>query len=72
MWAVSESTGRSLPIDAAPDPAGLVELTGETTKPYGAPVVRVHGQPDLLSDGERYTSHFATCPDADSWRKPRE
>lgn len=74
VWAANESTGRLAPIDAAPDSNGPVLLL---------PQVYVPGQPSRrayrvltkaqrerpLEVGERrYTNHWQTCPDRESWK----
>jgi hypothetical protein len=60
IWAVT-TNGRRIPLDAEPevDAPGLfrIEIGGP---PPGAFAVR-----------KLYTSHFATCPNADQHRKPR-
>ena len=53
-------------VSAAPTPVddGNVTLDGLTATVHPA------GQGDLLGDaGPRYRSHFATCKDADEWRR---
>lgn len=55
VWATSER-GRPLPLDAKPEKRILVEETGK------ARIARVV---------DAYTSHFATCPQADQHRRPR-
>lgn len=71
-WAHT-ANGRTMPIDAEPTPDGNVTYTGRpVTNDRGVtrPGVRVEGTAPLFDDGEpRYTSHFATCPHADDWRK---
>lgn len=73
-WAVSESTGRFMPVDADPTPDGVVERTGRmqlSRQGTPVPVVRVvpGAQQSLLDDApDRYRPHHATCPDADQWR----
>lgn len=62
VWAVTVA-GARMPVDAAPSPKGNLVLEGET--------VRVVPPPDLLDQRPRHTSHFATCPDAAQFRKPK-
>ncbi len=53
FWAITPS-GKRIPLDAEPvEQRGLFVFDNGYAKP--PPVV--------------YQSHFATCPDADSWRK---
>ncbi|HEY3435634.1 MAG TPA: hypothetical protein VGK41_08270 [Solirubrobacterales bacterium] len=76
IWATIDSRsrhpnrGKRHPFNAEPDLKGKWELV-ERGRQDG-PVARyVKGQDGLpgLFESERYTSHFATCPDADQWRK---
>lgn len=72
VWAVT-GTGKRLPLDAEPVDGGNVLLApaapGQTPL---ATVVGKRGQPSIFGDdGPRYTSHFATCPQADAHRRPR-
>lgn len=69
-WVRIKNTSKLMPLDAEPDPLGLVEVLDELAGP-GTPYAVVHGQQTLLDDGNRYTSHFATCPQAAQWRKTR-
>lgn len=67
-WAVSDATGKRIPLDRAAVPDGNVVITG--TKD-GSPVAHVLGKgEDAAAFGDRYRSHFATCPDAKGWRAP--
>lgn len=66
IWVVSER-GKSMPVDVEPVPDGNLVL--ETTG--GKLTARVHA-PDLFAGPPRaplHKSHFATCPDADGWRR---
>lgn len=70
-WAVT-ANGKRMPVDVTPTPEGNV-----TTVPGGAgpgtllALVHPPGQLPFDADEPRYTSHFATCPNADSHRRPR-
>jgi hypothetical protein len=66
IWAVS-TLGRKLPVDASPDTDGQWWLTTDDARATQPNFRRV----DLYTpeDTPRYTSHFATCPQADKWRK---
>lgn len=70
VWARSVTTGRALPVDADPTPTGNLRLTPGHD---GRPRAEVTGPPSLLDteDGDRYVSHFATCPNADDHRTRR-
>ena len=56
--------GKAMPIDAAPDPAGNVELTfNDRARPFAT----VHaGPPGMLDEWEPWMPHFASCP---NWAK---
>lgn len=60
MWATSARTGKAMPIDAEPTPNGNVCLVAGQARPYTPDDAKLHR--------DRYTSHFATCPDAPTWR----
>ncbi len=61
------ASGRRMPVDAAPDPAGLVLVEGGRGVMLDAPA-----DPAELREGEStHTSHFATCPEAGQFRGPR-
>lgn len=78
LWAVTQND-KAIPIDPTPVANGNIELErlplrrangrrAETT--YRA---IVHGKAEAggvdLFGGERYVSHFSTCPNAESHRK---
>jgi len=58
LWAKT-TLGKSIPVDEKPSPDGNLILTNGIVQVV--PVV--HGA------ANRFTSHFATCPHADSHRK---
>lgn len=75
-WAVSESSGKRIPLDLMPVDDGNIVETGRT-HPSGAPMVRYLKRAQsaittsLLDDvpaPDRYVTHFATCPNADQHR----
>lgn len=60
IWCET-STGKKMPMDAKPDPKGtFVIINGKT---------RVANDEDRRLRRDLHTSHFATCPDAGTWRK---
>lgn len=62
VWCIAEKSGKRIPVDVEHAPNGnLVLLSGGRVK-YAK-----HGE-----EGVRYISHFATCPDAEGWRSPKE
>ena len=64
IWALT-GTGKRMPIDARPDPYGRIEITSIR---YDVPTITTHPQTPLHVP-TLYTSHFATCPNADQHRK---
>lgn len=72
VWATTEQ-GKSMPVDAEPVEGGNVYYLDQKSSP---PRVRVLADPQPTleegvdsADGLRYVSHFATCPQAEQWRK---
>lgn len=66
-WAVTEA-GKRIPVDVEPTPDGNMLLSLDD--PPVAAVVRP-GELQLVDDGQRFVSHFATCEFADQHRRPR-
>jgi hypothetical protein len=70
VWVRSED-GNKMPLDAEPyvgdEPGGLFVLRDGS---YGE-TVALAVPPDAFPDEPLYRTHFATCPNADEWRKPR-
>ncbi len=66
LWATTEH-GRKMPLDlepyTGPEPGGLFILRGELAVAVTAAA---------FDDEPLYRSHFATCPQADQHRRPRE
>lgn len=67
LWVKTER-GRNMPLD--PTPVDVAELENHA----GLFVVASNGvamaaTPDQLPDAAFYRSHFATCPDAGTWRQ---
>lgn len=68
VWAYMMPGGKAAPIDAVSTPNGNVVL--RNSRGVVGIVGHVLAPGDHRSDTEpTYTSHFATCPDADEWRK---
>lgn len=82
LWAKT-TAGKAIAVDAEPDsdwdqpvidPSGTLRPTGTSVEGrYGkVPLVEVvgGGQASLDAPAERrWRPHFATCPDAGSWRR---
>ena len=64
VWAIT-SAGRRMPVDAAVDDGGNLVLVPDGDDP----LVLVVGADDTRP---RHRPHFATCPDADDWRRNRK
>lgn len=62
IWAKTES-GKSIPLDATPTERGNMVLIDGT--------VRVVKGPHEYPEEDRFTSHFATCPQHQQWRKKK-
>lgn len=70
IWAVT-TKGKAMPVDALPVAGGTIRVA---SRRYPLPPLAtvVGAAINLFDDddtGDRHTSHFATCPDADEWRK---
>lgn len=61
-WFVTP-TGKRQPVDPVPTESGNVVVDGDT-----ATVLSADALAELDVWTPRYTSHFATCPDAADWR----
>ena len=71
VWATT-STGKAMPVDAAPSPDGNVLLLPTVDHKFVAVVVGKE-EAEKSAAVERYKSHFATCPSAASFRRgPRK
>lgn len=63
VWVESQSTGKPMPMDLTPDPKGAFVIIGGKA--------RRATDEDKTLHRPRFTSHFATCPDADQFRRAR-
>jgi hypothetical protein len=73
-WATTVN-GKRIPVDDEPVPDGNLVLSDPTPGAY-APTAAQYVAPEQPSlfpepDPPRFRSHYATCPDADRWRKTR-
>lgn len=70
LWAVTEH-GKRMPLDA--DPVDLDALTSVdglfAIRTAGDELHVIAATPDQLPGEPLYRSHFATCPQADAWRR---
>lgn len=69
VWAVTMND-KAMPVD--PDPVENGNLILEPTA-AGTRAAFVARPPELADDpnGDRWVSHFATCPQSKTWRKPK-
>jgi hypothetical protein len=73
IWTVTER-GKRMPVDAQPLDSGTVQLVGNA---FGESVAlsRVLSGDSLTAAREQgaplHRSHFASCPEANVWRRPR-
>jgi hypothetical protein len=58
LWVISKASGKAMPLDVPPEKRAIIV---EVDK-HGIPVTEIR---------EAYTSHFATCPQANDWRRAR-
>lgn len=65
-WVVMASTGKRMPLDEQPRDDGNVRLLG-SSDPSGLPIAEYvrGGEPA----SQRFVPHFASCPEADKYRK---
>lgn len=72
VWCVT-TNGKRMPVDALPDPGGNIVLSTMDGELHDGDTVDVDSGPCLMDPPGtiRLTSHFATCPDAATFRKPR-
>lgn len=71
VWVTVSASGKRMPIDPAPRLDGNLRFLASRA-PDGTRLVEYVTPAELAdaSSGLRFVSHFATCPDAASHRKP--
>lgn len=62
IWTTTRN-GKKMPVDAEPDPEGIIVLEFDGDEPFA-----IYDNRRLI-EGERYTSHFATCPKRGEFRR---
>lgn len=67
VWALTPG-GKRIPLDADPVPDGNAVIIERRA---GVPVIELIDLADVDAGAVRYRSHFATCPQANEWRKTR-
>jgi hypothetical protein len=65
IWATSARSGKPMPFDATPvtHDRGVFAIVKGAASKYTPEDAKLHR--------DRYTCHFATCPNADQHRNPR-
>lgn len=73
IWAKSGKTMRWMPIDAEPSVDGNITLRWMpgSQDPQATVLTVAQERERQLLQGKLHTSHFATCPDAERFRRPR-
>lgn len=66
IWCVTDK-GKSMPVDAEPSKGATLAVEHRT--PPRKPLARVVKPELAFGRTDLRTSHFATCPDAKSWRR---
>jgi hypothetical protein len=69
IWLTIRPLGRRMPIDTEPAPDG--NIIADLTQAVGV-VIPNAALPQMRADTPDepfYRSHFATCPDANRWRR---
>lgn len=68
VWVMTRR-GKAMPLDPKPSEEGRFVYDGDTDD--GKPRVAFLTEDQLkLHQGDRYTSHFATCPNSKQHRRP--
>jgi len=74
LWALNGATKRGEPLDAEPRDDGNIEIVAHTEidgrrVPVAHHLTKDERDQHSLIARHRYVSHFATCPNANDWRK---
>ena len=65
IWTKT-TNGKKMPVDAEPTAAGNFLLKDDAPAPLS---IRMSNHDAAVYTGEKYESHFGTCPQARSWSK---
>lgn len=65
IWAITTKATK-MPVDAHPSPDGNIAVE---QRPGMMPLARVLNTTQRFGRSNLHTSHFASCQQADSWRK---
>lgn len=70
LWVTTAATGKAMPLNPEPDPAGNVVLADDL---LGGASAQVLGPGEAWGARERgedlYMPHHATCPQGKRWRR---
>lgn len=66
FWATTSQMGRKVPVDVEPRSDGNIIIEGDPSDDNG---VAKYIEADNPYTGPRYVSHFATCPQAKTWKR---
>jgi hypothetical protein len=66
LWVRSATTGSLMPLDAEPAEDGNIWLVDGMAHVHNGSLFE-----EMLPEGPRYKSHFASCPNAAQHRKPK-
>jgi hypothetical protein len=69
IWAVT-TKGNAVPLDVAEE-RRMVFVTADDTKRIAERDSVLDGDAKTVRLVPTFTNHFATCPDAESWRKKK-
>lgn len=73
LWVTWPKTGKKMsvdfPSDNRPWPKGGNIVLSLREGPFGVLVAEFFDPAKHGANRNRYTSHFATCPEADKWRR---
>ena len=71
IWAETVN-GARVPIDEGPDPNGIIVLEEEGRRtPLARYLTKEQREQPPAKGEERFTSHFATCPNSEQHRRKR-
>lgn len=69
VWGTNVSTRKAMPVDAAPSPIGNVSRYDAADGPRFVVLNRNKAAAMRAANQPLYLAHFASCPQADQWRK---
>ncbi len=70
IWWVRMPSGAIMPLQAEPSASGNIRITGEREGETLAETLTALEAANY--EGDKYTSHYADCPDAQRFRKNKK